>query len=92
MNSACLRKRARNDSVRSLGTTKVLARTMGPVSSLNWANIGVCGSRLRNLAIFGYFLSLSICRYRLSHGTAGGHRRTGSGNAHDARYLWNEGI
>src|SRR3954469_19865558 len=52
MNSACLRKRARNDSVLSFGTKKVLARTMGPVFSLNCANIGVCGSRLCSLAIF----------------------------------------
>src|SRR5690242_20688678 len=61
MNSACLRNRARNASVLSFGTTKVLARTMGPVFSLNCANSGVCGSRLCNVAIFG---TSSRCRSR----------------------------
>src|SRR5437763_16001275 len=65
MNSACLRKSARNDSVLSFGTTKVLARTMGPAFSLNCANIGVCGWRLCSLAIFG-----TSYRYR-SVGVAG---------------------
>src|SRR5438034_1183249 len=39
MNSACLRNRARNDSALPVGTMKVLARTMGPVFSLNCAKI-----------------------------------------------------